>query len=87
MPQSLAQNFRQRGKSLEIFAIMPGTTTTGINGNSTGERFTTPEEANKLITSIILDGKNHNLPRQPRFPLAADREGDGQLQHRVGKSS
>jgi NAD(P)-dependent dehydrogenase (short-subunit alcohol dehydrogenase family) len=60
MTQSLAQNFRQLGKSLEIFAIMPGATTTDLNGNSTGERFKTAEEAGRRIVAIILDGKNHN---------------------------
>jgi NAD(P)-dependent dehydrogenase (short-subunit alcohol dehydrogenase family) len=60
MTQSLAQNFRQRGKALEIFAVMPGATTTDLNGNSTGEHFKTAEEAGKLIAGIILDGKNHN---------------------------
>jgi NAD(P)-dependent dehydrogenase (short-subunit alcohol dehydrogenase family) len=60
MTQSLAQNFTQRGKSLEIFAIMPGATTTDLNGSSTGEHFKTAEEAGKLIAGIILDGKNHN---------------------------
>jgi NAD(P)-dependent dehydrogenase (short-subunit alcohol dehydrogenase family) len=60
MTQSLAQNFRLWGKPLEIFGIMPGATTTDLNGNSTGERFKTAEEAGKLIVAIILDGKNHN---------------------------
>jgi hypothetical protein len=60
MTQSLAQNFRQHGKPLEIFAVMPGATTTDLNGNSTGERFKTAEEAGKLIVGVILDGKNHN---------------------------
>jgi NAD(P)-dependent dehydrogenase (short-subunit alcohol dehydrogenase family) len=60
MTQSLAQNFKQTGRSLEIFAIMPGATTTDLNGNSTGKYFQTAEESGKLITSIIFDGKNHN---------------------------
>jgi NAD(P)-dependent dehydrogenase (short-subunit alcohol dehydrogenase family) len=60
MTQSLAQSFKQTGKSIEIFAIMPGATTTDLNGNSTGKYFKTAEEAGKLITGIILDGKNHN---------------------------
>jgi NAD(P)-dependent dehydrogenase (short-subunit alcohol dehydrogenase family) len=60
MTQSLAQNFSQKGKKLEIFAIMPGATTTDLNGNSTGERFKTAAQAGKLIVDIILDGKSHN---------------------------
>jgi NAD(P)-dependent dehydrogenase (short-subunit alcohol dehydrogenase family) len=60
MTQSLAQNFRQEGKQLEIFAIMADATTTDLNGNSTGEQFKTAEETGKLIVAIILDGKNHN---------------------------
>jgi NAD(P)-dependent dehydrogenase (short-subunit alcohol dehydrogenase family) len=60
MTQSFAQNFTKANKSLEIFAIMPGATTTDLNGNSTGKAFKTAEEAGKLITGIILDGKNHN---------------------------
>jgi NAD(P)-dependent dehydrogenase (short-subunit alcohol dehydrogenase family) len=60
MTQSFGQNFRKHGKPLEIFAIMPGGTTTDLNGNSTGPGFKTPEEAGKLIADIIFDGKNHN---------------------------
>jgi NAD(P)-dependent dehydrogenase (short-subunit alcohol dehydrogenase family) len=60
MTQSLGQNFTQAKKALEIFAIMPGATTTDLNGNSTGKYFKTAEEAGKLITGIIFDGKNHN---------------------------
>jgi NAD(P)-dependent dehydrogenase (short-subunit alcohol dehydrogenase family) len=60
MTQSLAQNFKQTGRSIEIFGIMPGATTTDLNGNSTGPHFKTAEETGRLITGIILDGKNHN---------------------------
>lgn len=60
MTQSMAQSFRQRDKPLEIFAVMPGATTTDLNGNSTGEHFKTAEEAGRLIAGVILDGKNHN---------------------------
>ncbi|MDR3300373.1 MAG: SDR family NAD(P)-dependent oxidoreductase [Candidatus Accumulibacter sp.] len=60
MTQSLGQNFKQAGKPLEIFAIMPGATTTDLNGNSTGKNFKTTGEAGQLIAGIILDGKNHN---------------------------
>jgi len=60
MIQSLGENFRQAGKPLEIFGIMPGGTTTYLNGNSTGPGMQTAREAGKLITDIILDGKNHN---------------------------
>ncbi|OOM77637.1 SDR family NAD(P)-dependent oxidoreductase [Clostridium sp. BL-8] len=60
MTQTLALNFQQAGKPLEIFGIMPGGTTTDLNGNSTGPHMKTAEEAGKLITDIILDGKNHN---------------------------
>ena len=60
MIQSLGQNFRDTGKPLEVFGIMPGGTTTDLNGNSTGPHMQTAREAGKLITDIILDGKNHN---------------------------
>jgi NAD(P)-dependent dehydrogenase (short-subunit alcohol dehydrogenase family) len=60
MTQSLAQNFTKANKPLEIFAIMPGATTTDLNGNSTSKNHKTAEESGKLITDIILDGKNHN---------------------------
>lgn len=58
--QSLAQNFSQAEKPLEIFAIMPGGTTTDLNGNMTGDFMKTAPEAGKLIADIIFDGKNHN---------------------------
>jgi NAD(P)-dependent dehydrogenase (short-subunit alcohol dehydrogenase family) len=60
MIQSLAQNFKQADKHLEIFGIMPGGTTTDLNGNRVGEYFKTAEEAGKLIAGIFFDGKNHN---------------------------
>ena len=60
MIQTLGENFRESGKPLEIFGIMPGGTTTDLNGNSTGPHMQTAEQAGKLITDIILDGRNHN---------------------------
>ena len=60
MTLSLGQSFKQAEKALEIFGIMPGGTTTDLNGNSTGRFMKTPQEAGKLIADIILDGKNHN---------------------------
>ncbi|MDR1238953.1 MAG: SDR family NAD(P)-dependent oxidoreductase [Treponema sp.] len=60
MAQSFAQNFTEKNKALEIFSIMPGATTTDLNGNITGEYVKTAEESGRLITGIILDGKNHN---------------------------
>jgi len=60
MTQTLGQNFRDAEKPLEIFGIMPGGTTTDLNGNSTGPYMQTPQEAGRLITDIIFDGKDHN---------------------------
>ena len=60
MIQTLGENFREAGKPLEIFGIMPGGTTTDLNSNSTGPYMQTADAAGKLITDIILDGKNHN---------------------------
>jgi hypothetical protein len=60
MAQSLAQNFTEKNKALEIISIMPGATTTDLNGNITGEHVKTAEEAGRLITDLIFDGKNHN---------------------------
>jgi NAD(P)-dependent dehydrogenase (short-subunit alcohol dehydrogenase family) len=60
MAQSFAQNFGEKGKSMEIFSIMPGATTTDLNGNITGNHVKTAEEAGKLIADFIFDGKNHN---------------------------
>ena len=60
MTQTLAENFRQTEKPLEIFGIMPGATTTDLNGNISGAYAQTARQAGKLITDIILDGKNHN---------------------------
>jgi NAD(P)-dependent dehydrogenase (short-subunit alcohol dehydrogenase family) len=60
MAQSLAQNFTEKSKAVEIFSIMPGATTTDLNGNITGGWVKTAEEAGRLIAGFILDGKNHN---------------------------
>jgi NAD(P)-dependent dehydrogenase (short-subunit alcohol dehydrogenase family) len=60
MALSLAQNFAEKGKSVEIFSVMPGATATDLNGNIAGEFVKTAEEAGRLIAGFILDGKNHN---------------------------
>jgi NAD(P)-dependent dehydrogenase (short-subunit alcohol dehydrogenase family) len=60
MVESFAQNFTEKSKALEIFSIMPGATTTDLNGNITGERVKTAEEAGRLIVGFIFDGQNHN---------------------------
>jgi NAD(P)-dependent dehydrogenase (short-subunit alcohol dehydrogenase family) len=60
MAQSFAQTFKEKNNAVEIFSIMPGGTTTDLNGNATGEYFKTAEEAGKLIVGLIFDGKNHN---------------------------
>ena len=72
MTQTLGLNFRQAGKAIEIFGIMPGGTTTDLNGNTTGPHMQTAEEAGKLITGIILDGKNHYGEVMLRNGAAAD---------------
>jgi len=72
MTQTLGLNFSQAGKPLEIFGIMPGGTTTDLNGNTTGPHMQTAEEAGKLITGIILDGKNHNGQVMLRGGAVAD---------------
>jgi len=60
MTLSLGQSFRQTGAPLEIFGIMPGGTSTDLNGNSTGPHMQTADAAGKVITDIIFDGKGHN---------------------------
>jgi len=72
MIQTLGENFRQAGKPLEIFGVMPGGTTTDLNGNTTGPRMQTAEEAGKLIADIILDGRDHNGEVLLRGGAAAD---------------
>jgi NAD(P)-dependent dehydrogenase (short-subunit alcohol dehydrogenase family) len=60
MAQSFAQNFIEEGKAVEILSIMLDATTTDLNGNITGENVQTAEEAGRLVTGLILDGKKHN---------------------------
>ncbi|MDR1204176.1 MAG: SDR family NAD(P)-dependent oxidoreductase [Peptococcaceae bacterium] len=60
MAQSFAQSFTEKNKPIEIFSVMPGATTTDLNGNITGEHVKTAEESGILIVGFILDGKNHN---------------------------
>jgi NAD(P)-dependent dehydrogenase (short-subunit alcohol dehydrogenase family) len=60
MAQSFAQSFTEKSRAVEIFSIMPSATTTDLNGNITGEYVQTAGEAGRLITGLILDGKNHN---------------------------
>ncbi|MCL2826988.1 MAG: SDR family oxidoreductase, partial [Eggerthellaceae bacterium] len=60
MTQTLARNFEQAGRSLEIFGIMPGGIATDLNNYEKGPHMKTLQEGGELITGIILDGKHHN---------------------------
>lgn len=59
MMNSLAIDFTKENRTLEIFSIHPGPTTTDLNGNISAEGFHSPEDVAQKMSSIILDGKSH----------------------------
>lgn len=56
---TFAIDFEKENKSLEIFSIHPGPTTTDLNGNMSSPGFHTKEEVGKKIKDIIIDDKKH----------------------------
>ncbi|WP_268912376.1 SDR family NAD(P)-dependent oxidoreductase [Lentilactobacillus sp. SPB1-3] len=58
--QSIAIQFFNEKRSVEIFGIFPGGVSTGINGFRQGSYMKSAEEAGKLIIGIMNDGQNHN---------------------------
>jgi len=55
--------FAKAGSKRQIFGIMPGPTSTDLNGEPVGAhggRFKSARDAGRIIAGFILDGKNYN---------------------------
>jgi len=55
--------FAKTGSKRQIFGIMPGATSTDLNGEPVGAhggRFKSARDAGRIIAGFILDGKNYN---------------------------
>lgn len=59
MKDSLAIDFETHHRSLEIFSVHPGPTTTDLNGNMAVDGFESAEKVGSEIVDVILDGKAH----------------------------
>ncbi|WP_261341422.1 hypothetical protein [Lentilactobacillus kosonis] len=58
--QSIAIQFFNEKRAVEIFGIFPGGVSTDINGFCQGSYMKTTSEAGKLIVDIMNDGQRHN---------------------------
>ncbi|MFC4760511.1 SDR family NAD(P)-dependent oxidoreductase [Fructobacillus durionis] len=59
MKDALAIDFEAQNRSLEIFSIHPGPTTTDLNGNLAVDGFKTADTVGQEIVDVILDGQKH----------------------------
>ena len=55
----LAMEAQQQGKSLEIFSVHPGPTTTDLNGNKRLPGFHDIDTVGQKMAELINDGKSH----------------------------
>ena len=68
----LAMEFQQAGKSLEIFSVHPGPTTTDLNGNMKLPGFHDIETVGKKMAELINDGQNHQGDSIELYPIVKE---------------
>ena len=68
----LAMEFQQAGKSLEIFSVHPGPTTTDLNGNMKLPGFHDIETVGQKMTELINDGQNHQGEFIELYPIVKE---------------
>ncbi len=68
----LAMEFQQAGKSLEIFSVHPGPTTTDLNGNMKLPGFHDIETVGQKMTELINDGQNHQGDSIELYPIVKE---------------
>lgn len=60
MMESLAIDLNKAGKSVTIFSIHPGPTTTDLNENTKMPGFHSPEKVATKMVEVLNDGRSHN---------------------------
>lgn len=60
MMESLAIDLNKAGKSVSIFSIHPGPTTTDLNGNAKMPGFHSPAKVAEKMVAVLNDGHKHN---------------------------
>ncbi len=68
----LAMEFQQAGKSLEIFSVHPGPTTTDLNGNMKLPGFHDIETVGMKMAELINDGQNHQGEFIELYPIVKE---------------
>ena len=68
----LAMEFQQAGRSLEIFSVHPGPTTTDLNGNMKLPGFHDIETVGKKMAELINDGQNHQGEFIELYPIVKE---------------
>ena len=68
----MAMDFQQQGKSLEIFSVHPGPTTTDLNGNMSLPGFHDIDTVGKKMVELINDGNNHQGEFIELYPIVKE---------------
>ncbi len=68
----LAMEFQQARRSLEIFSVHPGPTTTDLNGNMKLPGFHDIETVGKKMAELINDGQNHQGEFIELYPIVKE---------------
>ena len=68
----LAMEAQQQGKSLEIFSVHPGPTTTDLNGNMSLPGFHDIDTVGQKMAEFINDGKSHQGEFIELYPIVKE---------------
>ena len=68
----LAMEAQQQGKSLEIFSVHPGPTTTDLNGNMSLPGFHDIDTVGQKMAELINDGKSHQGEFIELYPIVKE---------------
>ena len=68
----LAMEAQQQGKSLEIFSVHPGPTTTDLNGNMSLPGFHDIDTVGQKMAELINDGKIHQGEFIELYPIVKE---------------
>ena len=68
----LAMEAQQQGKSLEIFSVHPGPTTTDLNGNMRLPGFHDIDTVGQKMAELINDGKSHQGEFIELYPIVKE---------------
>ena len=69
----MAMEFEQEGKSLEIFSVHPGPTTTDLNGNMSLPGFHDIETVGEKMAELINDGQCHQGEFIELYPIVEEK--------------